>query len=135
MEFEPSAARGEALDRQMRERLADTLDYMFSELGEPLNVDAAEAARLVADIRGSRQPANLFAIYYDMVLSLEDDDLDRARQLAGEILNQPRVGGTIVKTVEQRDPADLSRLRRFLMTDLDGDRAQPRVIRRNQTQN
>jgi len=119
MEFEPSAARGAALDQQMRERLADTLDYMFSELGGPLSIDSADAARLIADIRRSRQPANLFAIYYEMVLSLEDEDLDRARELASEILNQPRVGGTIVKTVEQRDPADLSRLRRFLMTDLD----------------
>jgi len=37
--FEPSAERGQLLDRRMRERLADSLSYVFAEVGEALGVE------------------------------------------------------------------------------------------------
>ena len=117
MNFEPSAERGAALDQRMRERLADTLDYLFSEVGEPLGVSAVEAAALTARIRASAQSPNLFGTYYDLVLALEGDDLDEARQLAADLLVSADTAGTRVGSIEGRSEKETNRFRRLLIDD------------------
>jgi HEXXH motif-containing protein len=118
MDFEPSARRGLALDQQMRERLADTLDYVFGEVGEQLDVDYADAERLVERVRSERQSFNLFGIYYEIVLALENEDVDRAKLLARELFGQRPAGRTAIGTIESRDPAQVERLRRLILSDL-----------------
>lgn len=118
MIFEPSAKRGLALDQQMRERLADTLNYVFGELGAPLEIDPAEAARLIARVRSERQSFNLFGIYYEMILAVEDGDLGRAKKLARELFAQQSAGSTAIGTIERRDATEIERLRRLLLTEL-----------------
>lgn len=119
MEFEPSARRGLALDQQMRARLADTLDYVFGELGSDLMIDGADRASLTARIRARRQSANLFGIYYDLVLAIEREDMNGARELVRELLCQDEPTGTMTGTVENRDPVRADRLRRLLMQGLE----------------
>ena len=117
MNFEPSAERGAALDQIMRERLADTLDYLFSEVGEPLGIDAAEARRLTANIRTKAQSPSLFGNYYELVLAVEYDDLDEARQLASELLGHAEASGTRVASIEERASAETDRYRRLLIPE------------------
>lgn len=119
MNFEPSAKRGLTLDQQMRERLADTLNYVFGELGEPLGIESGDAEKLIAEIRAHRQSFNVFGTYYEMVLAIEDEKVHLARQLAREMFAQPPVDGTVIGTIDRRDPAVADRLRRLLLSDLD----------------
>ena len=118
MDFEPSARRGRALDQQMRERLADTLDYVFGEVGEQLDVVFADAERLVTRVRSERQSFNLFGIYYEIVLALEREDVDRAKRLTRELFEQRPAGRTAIGTIESRDSAQVERLRRLILSDL-----------------
>ena len=119
MKFEPSAERGAALDERMRGRLADTLDYVFREIGEPLGVDPITAAQATSRIRSERQSPNLFGAYYEMVLAVERDDLEQARRFAAELLRQKPVTGTRVAAIEDRDREEASRYRRLLVPDPD----------------
>src|SRR3712207_1518899 len=117
MQFEPSAERGAALDQRMRARLADTLDYVFDEVGEPLCVAAADARRLTERIRAGRQSPNLFGTYYEMVLAIENDGLEQARRLAAELLAQADAPGTRIGAIEDRPIAEADRYRRLLLPD------------------
>lgn len=117
MDFEPSAERGAALDQRMRERLADTLDYLFSEIGEPLGVGADETSRLTADIRSRGQSPNRFGAYYELVLAVENDDLEAARRLAGELFAGSEPGRIRVASIEERSEAEVARYRRLLIPE------------------
>ncbi len=121
MQFEPSAERGAALDRRMRERLADTLDYVFSEVGEALGVSSAEASAATAQIRTAGQSPNRFGAYYEMVLALEEGELDAARALARELLAEGEVAaearGTRIAAIADRSATETARYRRLLLPD------------------
>ncbi len=115
--FEPSAGRGAALDRRMRQRLADSLDYIFTEVGEELGVERAVAEQTSARIRGERQSPHLFGAYYDMVLAIENEELDEARRLAGELTTRCTVRGLRVGSIGNHPKADAERYRRLLLDD------------------
>lgn len=115
MNFEPSAERGAALDQIMRERLADTLDYLFSEVGEPIGVGTAEAERVTTNIRATPQSPSLFGNYYELVLAIEGDKLDEARELASELLGHADATGTRVASIEERNGTETDRYRRLLI--------------------
>lgn len=117
MDFEPSAKRGAALDQIMRERLADTLDYLFSAVGEPLGIGAAEANHLTADIRATAQSPDLFGNYYELVLAIEADNLDEARELASELLGHINPAGTRVAAIGERSDGEAARYRRLLIPE------------------
>lgn len=119
MHFEPSAERGAALDQQMRGRLAETLEYVFDKVGDPLGVDATAARQLTSRVRSHRQSPNLFGTYYELVLAIENDDLEEARRQAEELLTQPTVCGTRVAAIESRSTDEAARYRRLLGPDPD----------------
>ena len=101
----------------MRERLADTLDYVFREVGNSLGVSSAEALEAAARIRTTRQSPNRFGAYYEMVLALEADEIDQARALARELLTQVDASGTRIAAIEERSPSEAARYRRLLIPD------------------
>jgi len=103
----------------MRERLADTLDYVFHEVGGSLGVTAAEAERTVASIRTARQLPSLFGAYYDMVLALEADRLEDARALARELLTPADTSGINIAAIEERSEVEAARFRRLMIPDPD----------------
>lgn len=117
MDFEPSAERGAALDQRMRGRLADTLDYLFNEIGEPLGVGADETSRLTADIRSRGQSPNRFGAYYELVLAVENDDLEAARRLAGELFAGSETSRIRVASIEERSETEVARYRRLLIPE------------------
>lgn len=118
--FEPSAGRAELLDRRMRERLAGSLDYVFSKVGDSLEVAPYAARQLTARVRATPQSPHVFGAYYDMVLALESDDLNRARGLAAELITT-YVGlpATRVAAIDDRRGCEAERYRRLLLPDMD----------------
>jgi hypothetical protein len=116
MGFEPSAERAAALDRRMRERLADSLDYVFSEAGSLLGVPHDDAREAVARIRSHPQSPQTFGTYYDLVLALELDELDRARELVRQLTGEPFPTELRIAAIDDR-PADAEeRCRRLFLS-------------------
>ena len=119
MNFEPSAERGAALDRTMRERLADTLDYMFGEIGEPLGIGANDTRRLTAEVRAGPQSPNRFGAYYDLVLALEGDRVGDAKGFLKELFLPTDATGTRISAIDNRHEAEAARYRRLLVPEAD----------------
>jgi HEXXH motif-containing protein len=117
--FEPSADRGEALDRRMRERLAGSLDYMFAAVGEALGLDVAACSDLTARIRSGPQSPHIFGAYYDLVIALERDELDVVRELANEMVGQRSAAGTRIAAIDDRPANEEERYRRQFLANLD----------------
>jgi HEXXH motif-containing protein len=117
--FEPSAERGASLDRRMRERLADSFDYLFGEIGEPLGVDRKAAAQLSARVRAAPQSPHVFGAYYDLVLTVECDALDEARQLARELIGIAPAPTLRIAAIDDRGEAEAERYRRLFLSDPD----------------
>lgn len=117
MTFEPSEARGLALDRRMRARLADSLDYVFGEAGEELGIDRQAAQRLIADVRAHPQSPQTFGAYYDLVIALERDELDDARDLAGGLTGAPFPQSMRIAPIDDRAPSESERCRRLFMSE------------------
>jgi len=103
----------------MRERLADTLDYLFAEVGDELDVDPSRAKELAAEIRTGVQSPNRFGAYYELVLALEGDDLEEARAITRELLAPASVSGLRIAAIDDRKPNEAARYRRLLMSDPD----------------
>lgn len=108
----------------MRARLADTLDYVFTEVGDALGVDRERAAEVAAQVRSTRQSPNRFGAYYDMVFAIEIDNLGEARECAAELLAEGPAQGLRVAAIEDRSPSHTERYRRLLMPE-PGMAAQP----------
>jgi HEXXH motif-containing protein len=103
----------------MRGRLADTLDYVFAEVGNDLGVTPSEAAAVTARIREARQAPHRFALYYDLVLAIEADKLEEAQALAGALLAASDAGETRVVGIDDRPADEAARYRRLLVPDPD----------------
>ena len=117
-QFEPSADRGEALDRRMRERLAQSLDYVFSELRRDLGLEPGAERGLIARILSSPQSPHTFGAYYDLVLAIENDELELARRCAQDLL-APKTNGTVsIASIDDRPEGEIERYRRLLMSDV-----------------
>lgn len=117
MSFEPSAKRGETLDRRMRQRLADSLDYIFTEVGGELGVERAVAEQTSARVRGERQSPHLFGAYYEMVLAIENEELEEARRLARELTSRGPVRGLRIGSIGEHEEVDAERYRRLFLDD------------------
>ena len=109
----------------MRARLADTLDYLFDEVGGPLGITPAEAAEAASHIRTSAQSPNRFGAYYEMVLAIEEDELDGARDLARELIGAADAEGTRIAGIDDRGVAEAERYRRLLLPNLDVAQPEP----------
>lgn len=112
----------------MRERLADSLDYVFSNVGGELLVEEESARELIARIRGSRQSPHLFGAYYDLVFALENDDLDGARRFAAELLARGPLPNTEISRIDERSGAEEERYRRLFLSDLHVELPDPELM-------
>ncbi len=101
----------------MRERLADSLDYVFQAVGEALCVSPPEATKVTAQIRAGKQSPHRFGAYYETVLALEAEEIDDARALVADLLVQADCEGTRVAAIEDRSPGEAARFRRLLIPD------------------
>ena len=116
-DFEPSPERGRALDQGMRERLAESLDYIAQAVGDDLGLSAEDAARTSAQLRSGPQSPHLFGCYYDLVLALENEDLDRARGYAAELTSATLQAPFRVASISDRPQREVERYRRLFLPD------------------
>ena len=115
--FEPSSARGRRLDQVMRDRLAQSLAYIFQRIGPDLGIGGDEAKRIVARVRERRRPPQLFGAYYDLVLAVERDEIDEARRLACEISRRSEAlpPARWVRSLRDRPADEQERCQRLLL--------------------
>ena len=99
----------------MRLRLADTLDYVFGQVGEQLEVEPAAAAEAVKRIRHERQSPHVFGAYYEMVLALENEQIGNARAHAREILTRSSDAALRIGAIDNRPAAEADRYRRMFL--------------------
>lgn len=85
----PKGARARAIDLRMRQSLADSLDYIATEIHSLINFDQKAMAGLVAQLRqGARFAPSTFALYTELVLALGSGDTTSARLLLAELLDE-----------------------------------------------
>jgi HEXXH motif-containing protein len=116
-EFEPDAERAQMLDARMRSRLADSISYIFGEVGNELQVDDGVVAELVAQIRSHPQSPQRFGLYYDLVLAIDREDLAQARRLAASLV-APREPVTFrITRIQDASKDEAERYARLLLSD------------------
>lgn len=103
----------------MRKRLAETLAYVFGELGAELRVAPEASNRLIERILAFPQSPHTFGAYYDLVFAVENDELELARFLAKEILERSSAGDIDISPINHRPPGEKERYLRLLMTGMD----------------
>lgn len=75
------------LDRRIRIRLAESLEYIFDQCGDLVEVPVEQRSRLKALITANRIHPGLFARYYDLVFMIKANDFDQAQRLVDEIIS------------------------------------------------
>ena len=103
----------------MRFRLAETLEYVFNEVGDDLGVPLDKVLSIIEQIKSGPQSPHIFGAYYDLVFALENEELERARLMAEEILDRSASPPLTVGPLDDRPSADEDRYRRLLMTGMD----------------
>lgn len=83
--FEPDPKRAAALDRHMRERLHSSLRYILEQVDGSIAFDKAALEGFMERLSSAPVSALTFGAYYDLVLAIDDDQLDRAQALLAEI--------------------------------------------------
>lgn len=103
----------------MRSRLAETLEYVFNKVGDDLGVPIDKARIVAEQIKSGPQSPHIFGAYYDLVFALENEELERARLMAEEILGRSASAPLTIGPIDDRPSADEDRYRRLLMTGMD----------------
>ena len=112
----------------MRNRLADSLDYVLRNVGDDLAIAANDARDLIARIRSNHQSPHLFGAYYDLVFALESDDLESARGFAAELLARSPLVGTHISRIDERSRAEEERYRRLFLSELHVELPDPELM-------
>ena len=117
--FEPGAKRGRALDAAMRGRLAQSLSYIFERIGAELGISDDDAARVIGATRSTRQSPHVFGAYYELVLAVERDEIEPAREFARELLERCAAPAPLVwaRSLGDRPSPDEARYRRMLLPE------------------
>jgi hypothetical protein len=87
--FEPDAARAQALDRNLRTRMAESIEHVADQSRGVFAVNEAKVRILTSALRGERRfPPTTFALYYDLVDAVVEDRLDEAEQCFAAIIGE-----------------------------------------------
>jgi hypothetical protein len=85
--FEPDAVRARTLDRNLRTKVAESLEYVVGESRGLVACDRAAFGALTAALRGDRRfPPTTFALYYDLVDAIVEDRLADAERSLGVLV-------------------------------------------------
>ncbi len=120
LDLTPNPARAAALDARMRERLADSLRYIRSQSVDHLGFPEPAFDRLLARLAEGPVGSSVFAVYYDLVLAIGQDDLAEAQRCIDEIVSlagKAPYGPAIVALKDYRTDRVSDRFRRFVDTD------------------
>ena len=87
--FAPDAARARRLDRDLRVKLAASLEHVVDKSRGHLKIDDAKLRDLTAALRGDRRfPPSTFALYYDIVDAILENRLDDAERCLASIVKE-----------------------------------------------
>jgi hypothetical protein len=87
--FEPDASRAQALDRNLRTRMAESIEHVADQSRGVFAVNEAKVRILTSALRGERRfPPTTFALYYDLVDAVVEDRLDEAERCFDAILGE-----------------------------------------------
>ncbi len=85
--FIPDPLQGRAIDSQMRQSLAASLEHISVQARGRVPFDEGALERVISDMKaGARYPASTFALYTNTVLALCDGENDRASSLLGRLV-------------------------------------------------
>ncbi len=117
--FEPDAGRAAFLDQHVRERLADSLSYVFAEAGQHLAVEPGDLTSFVARLRRAPVSPLAYSLYCDLVLAIERDELDQASAFFREIVALDEEDGQLRVFILPDPTVDpiAARYARFVDTD------------------
>ncbi|MDZ4737523.1 MAG: HEXXH motif-containing putative peptide modification protein [Rhodospirillaceae bacterium] len=120
LDMRPDPARAAALDRRMRQRLIDSLNYIRGQAGNHLTFPDREFEKLLERLRDRPVSAAVFAAYYDLVLSIGRDALGDAQHCLDELIaaSADSVSGPAIVALKDFTEDRISeRYRRFVDTD------------------
>jgi HEXXH motif-containing protein len=110
--FEPSADRVRFLDQRMRLCLKESLNHVFDQSWELLNLSKGRLDKFLSQLEGKPVSPLAFSLYCDLVIAIESDDLSEASQLIEELTALPEHPGG-PKILELADPKRDSTARRY----------------------
>jgi hypothetical protein len=85
-DFKPDPERARALNGRMHGELAASLRHVAEEAARPLGLEPALIAPLIAELEaGVSYPAATFARYYDLVVAIDEEEFDEARNLYAQL--------------------------------------------------
>lgn len=117
--FEPSPGRAAFLSQRMRSGLAGSLRYIFELAGEHLGISATDFQTFLLQLDRHPISPQAFCFYHDAVLAIEQDDLENASRLLGELIRFPaHPGGPLIKDMpDPENDAAGKRYARFIDTE------------------
>jgi HEXXH motif-containing protein len=87
--FPSCGIRAKAIDRRMRCSLAESLDYIATQINGQIDFDTKAMTQLITGLnQGDKFPPSTFAIYTELVLALDSDNIDSATQLLKELVQE-----------------------------------------------
>lgn len=119
LDFAPSATRARQLDARMRSELAASLRYLVTQLAPRLSIDPASAEALELRLTAGAVPPLLFALYSDLVFSINDDDLEEAERIWRLLIECPAQpsGLTVLELGDPQVDESAERYIRYVDTD------------------
>ena len=93
--FDPDAERIRRLDLALRIQLRESVEYLAEKLHPYVAMPAERLARFSARLADAPVPPLTYAVYSDLVLAIDADDLDRARGLTDLLLAVPPPVGAL----------------------------------------
>jgi len=103
----------------MRQRLARSLRYIMDQANGQLELPEDQFQKFLSQLERKPISPLAFSFYYDAVLAVEENDIERASRLIGELIRLPaHPGGTnVVALADPRRDAVAERYARFIDTD------------------
>jgi len=111
-DFAPDANRAHILDQRMRRQLKDSLSHVFEQSAEILALSRTQCDKFLAQLECKPVSPLAFSLYCDLVIAIENNELDHAGKLAGELISLPEHPGG-PKIFELADPKKNSTARRY----------------------
>ena len=91
--FPPARERACELDRRMHLELAASLRHVVEQADGMVSFDPARVESFIADLEGgSRYPPPAFGRYYDLVVSILNDELEDAERILEELPSMEPIG-------------------------------------------
>lgn len=82
----------DVLDQKMHVSLADSLEYIFRQSAELIDLNDERCNLALEKIRAEKTDPGIFARYYDLVFAIQEQDIELAARLIDEILE---IAGTV----------------------------------------